>query len=110
MRVSPYEFALSARGGLSINPVRWNLMKEMVKEIPEVSECLKNRLSEVILRRTSEKEALTLVDWVPIVDICETDQKCQINAELPDIKKEEVNVSLQDRVLAISGERKQEKE
>jgi HSP20 family protein len=93
-----------------MNPVRWEPMKEMVKEIAEVSDHLKNLFSEVILRRTSEKEALTLVDWVPLVDICETDQEYLIKAELPNIKKEEVNVSLQDHVLAISGERKQEKE
>jgi HSP20 family protein len=58
----------------------------------------------------SERDALTLVDWAPRVDISETPEEFQIKAELPDVKKEDVTVRVDNGILRIEGERKQEKE
>ncbi|HJS57340.1 MAG TPA: Hsp20/alpha crystallin family protein [Vicinamibacteria bacterium] len=49
-------------------------------------------------------------DWSPAVDIEETDQEFLIKAELPEVKREDIEVSIQDGVLAIEGERKLEME
>jgi len=49
-------------------------------------------------------------DWSPTVDIVETPEEFQIKAELPEVKKEDVKVSVDGGVLRIEGERKQEKE
>jgi HSP20 family protein len=48
-------------------------------------------------------------DWAPVADVSETDAEYVIKAELPEVRKEDVNISLQDGVLTLSGERKQEK-
>jgi HSP20 family protein len=56
------------------------------------------------------KDALTVFDWAPSVDIVETAEEFQVKAELPDVKKEDVKVSVDAGVLRIEGERKQEKE
>ena len=56
------------------------------------------------------KEALTVADWIPTVDISETDSEYHIKAELPDVRKEDVKVSVENGVLTIRGERHQEKE
>lgn len=56
------------------------------------------------------KEAMTAFDWAPSVDIAETPEEFRITAELPQVKKEDIHVSVEDRVLRIEGERKQEKE
>jgi HSP20 family protein len=53
---------------------------------------------------------MTVADWTPTVDISETDGEYQIRAEIPDVKKEDVKVTVEDGVLTIQGERKQEKE
>jgi HSP20 family protein len=45
--------------------------------------------------------------WTPAVDISETDSKYLIRAELPAMKKEDVNITVDDRLLTIAGERKQ---
>ncbi len=45
-----------------------------------------------------------------MVDITEDDKEYLIKAELPEIKKEDVKITVQNNVLAISGERKYEKE
>jgi len=50
------------------------------------------------------------VDWAPRVDISETDDKFCIKAEIPGIKREDVKINIEDHVLTIHGENKQEKE
>ena len=45
--------------------------------------------------------------WVPAVDIYETDNHdVVIKAELPDVKKEDIGVSVENNVLTLTGERK----
>ena len=49
-------------------------------------------------------------DWVPRVDIAETDTEFEIKVEIPEVNKEDVKVAVYNGVLTIRGERKQEKE
>jgi HSP20 family protein len=60
--------------------------------------------------QTNGKESMVVADWAPSVDVSETDGEYQIKAEIPDVKKEDVKVTLEDGVLTIQGERKFEKE
>jgi len=47
--------------------------------------------------------------WAPAVDIYETnDREFVIKAELPEMKREEINVTFENSVLTLSGERKSE--
>ncbi|HEY7411448.1 MAG TPA: Hsp20/alpha crystallin family protein [Vicinamibacteria bacterium] len=62
------------------------------------------------LFRGETGESLVGVDWAPLVDIAETDKEYLIKTELPEVKKEEVKVAIEDGVLTIQGERKLEKE
>ena len=48
-------------------------------------------------------------EWAPMADVSETDGEYIIKAELPEVRKEDVNITVQDGVLTLSGERKQEK-
>jgi HSP20 family protein len=50
-----------------------------------------------------------MIEWTPVADISETDKEFLIKAELPEVRKEDVKVTLQDGSLTISGERKHEK-
>lgn len=61
-------------------------------------------------RGDGEKEALAITDWQPSCDISETDKEYRIRAELPNVKKDDVHVTLEAGVLTIQGERKEEKE
>jgi HSP20 family protein len=47
-------------------------------------------------------------EWAPVADVSETDGEYLIKAELPEVRKEDVNITVQDGVLTLSGERKQE--
>jgi HSP20 family protein len=48
--------------------------------------------------------------WAPVADITETDKEYVIKAELPEVKKEDVKITLDNGVITLSGERRQEKE
>jgi HSP20 family protein len=60
--------------------------------------------------KTGGKENLTVADWMPTVDISESESEYLIKAELPEVKREDVKVTVEDGVLTLQGERRQEKE
>jgi len=60
--------------------------------------------------QAGSQEVIATGDWVPLVDIAETDKAFEIKVEIPDVNKEDVKVTVDNRVLTIWGERKQEKE
>jgi HSP20 family protein len=47
---------------------------------------------------------------MPAIDIKETDDAITVDAEMPGLKQEEIKVSVEEGVLTISAERKQEKD
>ena len=93
-----------------LNPFRtteWNPFQELQE--------FENRLAGFFgrpLMRTNgdKKEAILAADWAPPVDITEDDKEYLVKAELPEVKKEDVRVTVESGVLSISGERKVEKE
>lgn len=46
--------------------------------------------------------------WVPMVDVSETDTEIRIRAELPGLNQDDIEINLQDNVLTLTGEKKQE--
>jgi HSP20 family protein len=48
-------------------------------------------------------------EWAPAADVSETDGEYVIKAELPEVRKEDVSITVQDGVLTLAGERRQEK-
>ncbi len=55
-------------------------------------------------------EPLESSDWVPPVDIVENDKEYLLKVELPDVPREAVKVGVEDGMLRIEGERKQDTE
>ena len=53
---------------------------------------------------------MTVSEWRPLVDLAEDEKEYLIKAELPDVKKEDVKVTVENGVLTITGVRKFEKE
>jgi len=48
--------------------------------------------------------------WRPQVDVSETKEAVVVKAEIPGVEQKDINVSLQDQVLTIRGEKHQEKD
>jgi HSP20 family protein len=59
---------------------------------------------------SGEIHSLAVADWSPEVDISEDDQGYMLKADLPEMKKDDVRVTVEDGILSVSGERKSEKE
>ena len=58
---------------------------------------------------TNEGQQAQAREWAPLADVTENDGEYVIKAELPEVRKEDVSITVQDGVLTLSGERKQEK-
>ena len=87
--------------------IRWDPFKEM----DELQRRFSNLFGLAPTRRPDGKqEAMTVAEWSPLVDITEDDKEYLIKAELPEVRKEEVKVSVENGVLCITGQRKFEKE
>jgi HSP20 family protein len=86
---------------------RWDPFKEM----EETQSRLARFLGLAPARPASgDKEPLTVTEWAPSVDIVEDDKEWLVKADLPEVKKEDVKVTVDNGVLTITGERKFEKE
>lgn len=48
--------------------------------------------------------------WQPSVDIYETDNAVVITAELPGVKKDDIEIEVENNILSIKGERKEDHE
>ncbi|HXT11908.1 MAG TPA: Hsp20/alpha crystallin family protein [Candidatus Angelobacter sp.] len=51
-----------------------------------------------------------LAGWTPAVDVLEDKDKLTVKAELPGFKREDINVTLHEDSLILSGERRVEEE
>ena len=85
---------------------RWNPLREL----EEFQNRILSAFNAASSRRGNGQESLTMAEWMPVVDISEDDKEYVITAELPEVKKEDVRVTVENGVLTITGERKFEKE
>ena len=57
-----------------------------------------------------DREAMAVAEWSPVVDIIEDEKEYLIKAELPEVSRENVRVTVENGKLTLAGERKFEKE
>jgi HSP20 family protein len=57
-----------------------------------------------------EISSLAVADWSPEIDISEDDHGYVFKADLPEMKKDDVKITVDHGILSVSGERKIEKE
>ncbi|THB80982.1 MAG: Hsp20/alpha crystallin family protein [Desulfobacteraceae bacterium] len=81
----------------------WDPLKEMEDVITRYLKPA-NRLS------MNKQDLLATGDWAPRADILETDSEFTVKLDLPEVKKDDVKITVDNGVLSIRGERKQEKE
>jgi HSP20 family protein len=56
------------------------------------------------------EEIWSLMNWSPVCDIYENENEIVVKAELPEVKKDDVHVEVENNVLTIRGERRFEEE
>ena len=74
----------------------WNPFREMDE--------IFNRANQGLSARLPDGE------WMPSVDITESDKGYLVKAELPGVDKKDVHLTIENHVLTLEGERKSEKE
>ena len=82
--------------------IRWDPARDLATmEIDRLNEMFSSFMGGAGLAR----------NWVPPVDIYETDNhEVVIKAELPEMKREDISVTFENNVLTLKGERKFETE
>jgi len=70
---------------------------------------LLNQLQRELERGNAEGSTAT-AEWAPAVDIKEEPERFLIHADIPGVKPEEIDISMEDGVLTIKGEKKTEAE
>jgi len=78
------------------------------RELEDLSSRLNTYFSRPTRAQGAEVDGFS--DWAPAIDVQETDAEYLIKADLPDVPKTDVKVGLENGVVTIEGERKQEKE
>lgn len=84
-----------------MNLVKWDPFREL--------EEMSNRLNRVFGRDLGAETKGTAL-WAPPVDVKENNEAYILEAELPDMKKEDIKIEIRDGVLTLMGERKREAE
>jgi HSP20 family protein len=84
---------------------RWRPFRDLVNLQDEM-----NRLFDDFFTRPLVRPEWTEGVWSPSVDVSETKDNVIIKAEIPGMTKDDVKVCVQDNVITLKGERKQEKE
>ena len=91
-----------------MNGLKWDPLKDWdpVRELEE----FQNRLGSYFGRGAAGRKEgeLSATEWSPLVDILEDDREFLIKADLPDVKREDVHVMIENHVLIIRGERRPE--
>ena len=83
--------------------LRWDPFREIVQMRDEIGRWF----GDITEREKGERKSAM---WAPDVDIKETEKEVIVRADLPGIKMEDIDVSVDENQLVIKGERKIEKE
>lgn len=67
-----------------------------------------NRINQLFDEAFRDDSDVDSVCWSPLTDVIEIDDRYEFSTELPGMRKEDVKVELNNNVLSISGEKKNE--
>ncbi|MBA2442570.1 MAG: Hsp20/alpha crystallin family protein [Rubrobacter sp.] len=76
----------------------------------EMNRMLEEMLSGMSRRGGRQQQDAALDQWAPATDVLSEDGDLVLRAELPGVKKDDVDISFANGVLTISGERRDEQE
>ena len=78
----------------------WGLANQFHSEI--------NRLFDRNYAGQDGESGLTASDWVPAVDIKEEDNRFVIHADIPGVDPKDIEITMEDGILTLKGERRSE--
>jgi len=88
-----------------MNMTVWNPFREMENMLERYTQATGRGLSA-----SNSDSDLGMPEWSPTVDIEENDDNFKVTADLPGVKKDDIEVRLDNGVLSITGEKRVDKE
>ena len=93
---------------MALSPFRrgggfWDPLSEMNRMFDDV-------FGGLMRRPGGQQRAQQITEWAPAIDVTTKDGDLLVRVELPGVKQEDVDITLQNNVLTISGERNAEQE
>ena len=85
--------------------IRWDPFRDMMTLREKM-----NRLFEDAAASRGDERDMISGCWSPSVDIYEKDNELILSAEIPGVEEKDVEISIEDNVLTLKGERKFEHE
>lgn len=86
--------------------IRW----EPLRELDDIFARYNPFFGRLATARPGNAEQNDVPAWTPVANISETETDYLIKAELPEVSKEDVKVTVDESVITISGERRKEAE
>jgi HSP20 family protein len=93
--------------------VRWNATHDLPafpSDVLSMQREINRMFSHFFRGGSQEEEAIMPSAWVPAADIAEREDDYVVRMEIPGVPKEDVRITIQESVLTVRGEKKQEKE
>jgi HSP20 family protein len=76
----------------------------------EMNRLFDDMFGSFMRRPGGQQQRSQLTEWAPAMDVLQRDGDLLVRVELPGVKLEDVDITVHDRVLTVSGERKVEEE
>lgn len=89
-----------------MNLVRWNPWRGAAT----LQNSVNRFFDDPFFRTFDGDDDVQMGTWHPVVDLFEKDDNYVVKAELPGLKKEDITIDIEDRLLTLKGERKYENE
>lgn len=89
-----------------MTPVRWDPWKDL----SFLQDRINRMFWEAFPEPRGEGDEVSIGTWYPAVDIHETDEAIVLQAELPGLKKENIDIEIKENILTLKGERTGSKE
>lgn len=92
--------------------IRWNPVRDLATLPTDILSMQReiNKMFDGFFRTGFRDDDGFISSWVPAVDIAEHDNEYVVKVELPGVTKDDVKITMQDNILTIRGEKKEEKE
>ena len=96
--------------------IRWNPVRDLTPWSTDLATELShiqremNRMLDTFFRGDALDDGSFGSFWTPAVDISEREDAYLVELELPGLTKDDVKITMEDNILTIRGEKKQEKD
>ena len=81
--------------------VKWDPLRDLLSIQDRM-----NKLFEQTLSRSRAEEGIAPSTWTPAVDIYETPEAIVLQADLPGLRREDIDIQIRDDTLTLRGERR----